>query len=78
MLIVTLGAADDDVELRDDQLTTITEAQLEMLGMSRDTLTLVFKDAAELMKDVKPGERVRPVGKELPDGTWKVFLFATD
>jgi hypothetical protein len=78
MLVVTIVAEDDDVEVREDQLLMITEAQLEMLGMSRDTLAQVFKDAAELMKDLKPGERLRPVAKELPDGTWKVFLFAAD
>ena len=78
MLVVTIEAADDDVEVREDQLPMITEAQLEMLGMSRNTLAQVFKDAAELVKDVRPGERVRPVAEELPDGTWKIFLFSAD
>lgn len=71
---LTLGTEDGDVEIREDELPTITDEDLVMLGISRAELHRCFAEAAELMQGVDPLERKRAVADQRPDSTWEVHL----
>jgi hypothetical protein len=58
-----------DIVIREDELPTITEADLRWLGISRDDLLRCFAEGVELMKGTEPGDRVRPIA-ELHDRPW--------
>jgi hypothetical protein len=60
MLIVDIATEDGDVGIREDKLATITNADLKKLRIKRDDLIRVFAEAAVLMRDVTPSDRVRP------------------
>ena len=55
-----------DVTVHADQLPTVTEDELKMLGMSRDELHQCFAEGAKLMADHIASDRVRRC--ELFDG----------
>ena len=63
---LTLGTEDGDVEIREDELPTITDEDLVMLGISRAELHRCFAEAAELMQGVDPLERKRAVADQRP------------
>jgi hypothetical protein len=63
----------DRVEIREDELDTLTEAGLRHIGISRSELQRVFAKAAELMRDVRPGDRVRPCADQTSKGEWLVL-----
>jgi hypothetical protein len=76
MNILNIGTKDGDVEIREDELPTITKADLKKLGISHKDLLRCFAEGVELMKErkVKPGDRVRPVADQHIDGSWEVNL----
>ena len=77
MLTVELPWRDDDdydrIEVREDELDTLTAADLHRIGISRSELRRVFAKAAELMRDVRPGERARPCADKTSEGQWLVL-----
>ena len=74
MRTLTLGHKDGDIYIREDELPTITDEQLQWVGITREDLHRCFAEGAKLMEGVKPGERVRPVADQHLDGTWEVLL----
>jgi hypothetical protein len=63
-----------DIEIREDEIPTITRADLRKLRMSRKVLHQCFALGAELMTGRMPYDRVRPCAEETPDGRWVVHL----
>ena len=62
-----------DVEIREDDLSSLTDAELKKFRISRTELHRAFAEGAELMKS--RSDRVRPVAHKTFDGTWRVDLF---
>ena len=61
------------VIVRQCDLPTVTAAQLRRLQMSRTDLFRCFAEGVEMMREVKPGSRCRPVAyKMTPCGEWQV------
>jgi hypothetical protein len=60
----------------EDELPSITDAELRLLRISREELARVFAEGVELMweHDVQPRDRARPVAAETLDGKWEVRL----
>ena len=63
-----------DIEIREDELPTITEAELIELGISRETLHDCFAEGVRLMQSINAWERVRPSAAPRLDGEWEVRL----
>jgi hypothetical protein len=72
MNILQIGTADGDVDIREDELATVTDDELERMEISREDLHRCFEEGVELMQSVKPGARVRPVADQTRDGKWEV------
>ena len=70
-----VSAATDygDVEIREDDLSSITEAELKKLRITRSELNRAFAEGVRLMKS--RSDSVRPVAHKTFDGTWRVDLF---
>src|SRR5215471_12141890 len=62
-----------DVEIREKDLSSITEAELKRLRITRTELNRAFAEGVQLMKS--RSDRVRPVAHKTFDGTWRVDLF---
>ena len=62
-----------DVEIRVEDLSSITEAELKKLRITRSELNRAFAEGVRLMKS--RSDRVRPVAHKTFDGTWRVDLF---
>jgi len=62
-----------DVEIREDDLSSITEAELKKLRITRGELNRAFAEGVRLMKS--RSDSVRPVAHKTFDGTWRVDLF---
>jgi hypothetical protein len=62
-----------DVEIREDDLSLLADAELKKLRITRTELYQAFAEGAELMKS--RSDRVRPVAHKTFDGTWRVDLF---
>jgi len=62
-----------DVEIREDELNSITDADLAHLRLSREKLHQLFAEGVELMRVRKPDDRVRPVAMEAC-GDWFVHI----
>jgi hypothetical protein len=62
-----------DVEIREDDLSSLTDVELKKLRITRAELNRAFAEGAELMKS--RSDRVRPVAHKTFDGTWRVDLF---
>jgi hypothetical protein len=76
---VDIGIAagrDADVTVFEDELASITKADLKWLGISRADLDRVFAEAKELMRErgIKPADRIRPIADQMLDGSWFVLL----
>ena len=75
---VAIATDEGDVAVYEDELATITKADLKMLGITRSDLDYVFEEGKRLMKDrgIEPGDRtrIRPVAAEHLDGSWEVIL----
>ena len=61
-----------DVEIREDDLSSLSDAELRRLRITRTELHRAFAEGAELMKS--PSDWVRPVAHKTFDGTWRVDL----
>jgi len=62
-----------DVEVREEDLSSLTDAELKRLRITRTELYQAFAEGTELMKS--RSDRVRPVAHKTFDGTWRVDLF---
>jgi len=62
-----------DVEIREDDLSSLTDAELKRLRITRTELYRAFAEGARLMKS--RSDRVRPMAHKTFDGTWRVDLF---
>jgi len=62
-----------DVEIRGEDLSSITDAELKKLRITRTELHRLFTRGVQLMKS--RSDRVRPVAHKTFDGTWRVDLF---
>jgi hypothetical protein len=70
-----------DIEIREDELPTITDAELIELGISRETLRDCFAKGGRLMQQmqlIEAGERVRLCAAPRLDGEWEVRLALSD
>jgi hypothetical protein len=67
------GGEPTPVGIREDEIAALTRAELKRLHISRQEIRRVFAEARELMRDVKPGDRVRPCADQL-DGHFEVIL----
>src|SRR5262245_40118453 len=61
-----------DVEIREDDLSSFTDAELKKLRITRSELHRAFAEGAQLMKS--RSDRVRAVAHKTFDGTWRVDL----
>ena len=75
---VEIVADDGDVPIYEDELASITAANLKMLRISRKELRHVFAKGKELMtaRGANPDGRIRPLAAQLLDGSWFVGLVA--
>ena len=62
-----------DVEIREEDLSSLTEAELKRLRITRTELHRAFAEGVRLMKSRSDG--VRLVAHKTFDGTWRVDLF---
>jgi hypothetical protein len=62
-----------DVEIREDDLSSLTDAELKKFRITRAELYRAFAEGVQLMKS--RSDRVRPVAHKTFDGTWRVDLF---
>jgi hypothetical protein len=69
-----LDTENGDIEIREDELPTITDAELIKFGISRETLHDCFVEGVRLMQSINPGERVRSYAAPRLDGEWEVRL----
>jgi hypothetical protein len=74
MHILEVSTDSGGIEIHEDELATITDAELKKLRMSREVLERCFRLGKELMKGKKPGDRVRPCADEDLQGNWHVVL----
>jgi hypothetical protein len=72
MNIIEIGTADGGVVIREDELASVTDDELEWMEMTREDLHRCFAEGVELMPSVESGARVRPVADQMRDGTWEV------
>jgi hypothetical protein len=73
MNILDIGTADGYVTVREDVLHFVSRRWLKKIGMSRRDLFRCFAEGVEIMKEVKPGDRVRPVADQMRKGEWVVY-----
>ena len=62
-----------DVEIREDDLSSLTDEELKRLRITRPELHRLFAKGVQLMKS--RSDSVRPVAHKTFDGTWRVDLF---
>jgi hypothetical protein len=68
------GGDPTPVGIREDEVPSLTRAELRRLHISRREIRRVFAEARELMCDVKPGDRKRPCADQHLDGHFEVIL----
>ena len=69
-----LDTENGDIEVREDELPTITDAELIEVGISRETLHDCFVEGVRLMQSINVGARVRLYAAPRFDGEWEVRL----
>jgi hypothetical protein len=72
--MLELDTEKGDIEIREDELPTITEAELIEFGISRETLHDCFAEGVRLMQSINVRERLRPCAAPRFDGEWEVHL----
>jgi hypothetical protein len=73
---IHLATNDGDVEISEEQLPLVTDADLAEFRISREELRRVFAEGQRLMREqgVKPSDRTRACAHEIKDGKWEVLL----
>jgi hypothetical protein len=75
--MLELDTEKGDIEIREEELSMITDAELIELGISRETLRDCFAQGGRLMQQmqlIEAGERVRLCAAPRLDGEWEVRL----
>ena len=67
-----------DVCINEDELPTVTDAELIWLRLTREQLHELFAMGVELMRGKTVHDRVRPVAAEAIEGHWEVRLVPLD
>ena len=71
---IDIATNGDDVTIREDEISSLTEEELRALRISRAELQRVFAEGVRLMRDISLGNRVRPCASENLQGEWHVVL----
>jgi hypothetical protein len=66
-----IATADGDVEIREDKLASVTDAELALMEISRDDLHRCFAEGVELMQGMTPSDRVRPLAYYTYGNGWR-------
>jgi len=75
MITLALATAAGTIEIRQDDLSSITDAQLGEFGISRAGLRRLFAEGLQLMQSsTRVGEQVCPCAAQTLDGQWEVRL----
>jgi hypothetical protein len=76
MYTIEISTYDGDYQIREDELSSVTDEQLRLLRLSRAELHRLFAEGVRLMKErnIQPGDRIRPCADETLDGEWVVNL----
>jgi hypothetical protein len=69
---LTIGTRYGDVLVTEEELPTVTTADLKRLAISRAELVRCFAEGKKLMKGYTDSDRVRPIADQARDGTWFV------
>lgn len=72
MKTVDISTEGGDVQITEQDLP-LSDEDLSRLRISRDDFNRVWEEAAELMRGVEPGARMRAVADQALDGAWHVF-----
>jgi hypothetical protein len=73
MNIIEIPTVDGVIEIREDELASITDDQLEWMKISRADLHRCFAEGVELMQGTKPSDRLRICADRL-HGEWDVLV----
>ena len=71
---IELGTDYGVMLIHENELSWITEEELEEFRISRKDLRRVFTEAARLMKGHTASDRLRPCADQSLDGKWEVVL----
>jgi hypothetical protein len=74
MIILDVATQDGDVVIREDELASVTDAELAILRLSRKQMHDLFAEGVKLMQGTSDSNRVRPVAISDLHGNWEVML----
>jgi len=72
MAVLVVSTEAGDFAIQDDEVSTITAAELCQLRISRVDLRRLFAEAAKLLLGIKPRDQTRLVATRALDGHWHV------
>ena len=72
MAVLVMSTDAGDIAIQENEISTITAAELCQLRISRADLRRLFAEAAKLLQGIKPRDRARPVAIRALDGHWEV------
>jgi hypothetical protein len=73
-MTIELETEDGTITIDEAVLASITDAELRLFGISRHELHRVFAEGIELMRSMRPGDRVWPCVIKTSGGRWVVHL----
>jgi hypothetical protein len=72
MAVLVMSTDAGDFAIQEDEVSTITAAELCQLRISRVDLRGLFAEAAKLLLGIKPRDQARLVATRATDGYWEV------
>jgi hypothetical protein len=78
MAVLVMSTDAGDFAIQEDEVSTITAAELCQLRISRVDLRRLFAEAAKLLLGIKPRDQARLVATRAPDGYWEVHAHSHD
>jgi hypothetical protein len=72
MTVLVMSTDAGDFAIQEDEVSTITAAELCQLRISRVDLRRLFAEAAKLLLGIKPRDQARLVATRAPGGYWQV------
>ena len=72
MAVLVMSTDAGDFAIQEDEVSTITAAELCQLRISRVDLRRLFAEAAKLLLGIKPRDQARLVATRATDGYWEV------
>jgi hypothetical protein len=76
MAVLVVSTDAGDFAIQEDEISTITAAELCQLRISRADLRRLFAEAAKLLLGIRPRDQARLVVTRALDGHWKVHTDA--